>query len=450
MFNDDVKINLFDTAKQPSIPKIGAWNMVLILTSLILMIGGSYNVINKKFFGSELLSEKSPAVIKSKQINGSNLSRSQPHRINLLIKQNDRAVYTGAGADSENGFIDNIWSYSANELIEQLTMIGGVANSELTAEDIADLTDTLRQLASQGEIAIPAISAYLDTMDDIDYQSFAGNHKSAYRSLRLALIDTLHRIGGNEAEEIFFNTLKKTRIPLELLQLGRYLNEFDSNRYKNEIIRVSRQVFNSVTDDGIDGHDVGPLFQLFHDNGGEEIVSELEQVSQLKWGQYASVALAELPHSTGIPSLVRLVDNAPGTFSADFALQMLAQHAENPDAQSALIESIRKNDIPDSLWPKLTQLIAGTYTIRMEDPRDDSANSDNAPLSVERLVSFTPGGGQTLYGVYTPSAHFSSEQIEQRMQLIEAMLDASSDPAQKNALYEAYDRLASMLTSISP
>ncbi|WMC10521.1 hypothetical protein PU634_15800 [Oceanimonas pelagia] len=331
-------------------------------------------------------------------------------------------------------------SLTASGLLEQLTLWQYQQVNTLSADDIRQINKELTQLASLGESAIPVIHQYLNSGQDVDFQAFGNGQNLSQPSLRLALFEVLHRIGGDEAEFIWAESLGSTSIPQEIAVLGKYLEERAPGYYRSDIITAAREAFYLATDEGIGGRDAGPLFQAFKSYGDSALVPELEQVSQLKWGQYAAVALAGLPDGQGIPSLARQVQGAsPTDLSARFALQMLAQQADHPDAQQALLGSLQQQLIQDYLWPEMAGLLAGTYHIQIAAPSNAVHPTTARLRSTKKMTSLTPGGGQRLYGMHYFQTTLSEEQLLPRLRLIEAMYQETSNPKAKRALEQAYD-----------
>jgi hypothetical protein len=336
--------------------------------------------------------------------------------------------------------------YTAEELIDQLSAIQYRDHSELSAEDINNIQQILEQLSQQGEDGLAAIKRYIKSNDNVDFHAFNMGDKLAYSTLRLALFDVLHQIGGKKAESIWFNSLKGNNDPVEISMLSRYLEDYAPGHYKQYILNTVRKALSLALADSIDGKDAGPLFQILQDYGDESVLADLEQSPQLWWGEYASVVLAKLPDGIGISSLARMVKNAsPLDMGARFALQMLAQSAQYPEAQAALIESIGNNQMPAELWPEFAQLISGTYQIQMENPKGAGQQPSLAPISsVGQMISFTPGGGQMLYGLHYITPNLTPVQIEERIQLVVDLLDITSNPAAVAALEESYGMLLSI------
>lgn len=339
------------------------------------------------------------------------------------------------------------WAHSSEELIKWLSAPGYREKTVLTPNDISELHQYLDELTRQREEAIPAIYDFLKSKADVDFTAFKGGKKSRYASLRLALFDVLRRIGSVEAESIWFDVLQETNQPLEIATLGRYLEEQSPGAYRKDILKAAQNTFLLVSDDGINGMDTGPIFQVFQDYGDRSLLTDLEQASLLRWGNYASVAMANLPDGIGIPSLRRIVHDTPsGNLSARFALEMLAHHAEHPGAQATLIDGVRENQIPDYLWHEFAQIISGAYQIQMENPHKNTINKSNYEgnlrvTSVRKMTSFGSGGGQVLYGLRLSSVNLSPELAAQRLDFVAKLLDETSNPTAIQALEEAYEML---------
>jgi hypothetical protein len=273
-----------------------------------------------------------------------------------------------------------------------------------------------------------------------------GIEKLEYPSLRLALFDVLHRIGGNGAEAIWFEELRATTNPLEIKTLGRYLDEYRPGLYDGEILSSARDALSLATTKGNSGQDIAPLFQVFEDYGDSSLIPELERVPEMWWGRYAAVTLAGLPGGAGLSSLRdRLALDSPQTnLGARFALQMLAQSADQPEAQAALLETVRQQQVPDALWREIAWMIAGTYQVQLDNPKADTPNSHRRSStatvhSVNKFISFGPAGDQLLFGVRYTRPQLTEQQLTPRLELIETLLSETTSPAARQALEQAFN-----------
>ncbi|WP_107852372.1 hypothetical protein [Oceanimonas marisflavi] len=341
---------------------------------------------------------------------------------------------------------------SASELLEQLTLWQYQQVNTLSADDIRQIQMNLTQLASLGESAIPVIYQYLNSGQDVDYLLLGNSRHLDQPTLRLALFDVLHRIGGDDAETIWAGELERTASPREIAALGQYLDEQAPGLYREDIVNAAKDAMALASMDGGNGENMGPLFQVLQAYGDENVLTDLESVRPLWWGKYASVALASLPDGIGIPGLVNGVVDSPKThLGSRFALQMLAQSAEYPEAQIALINSTREQQIPDRLWQEFAWMIAGTYRFQIEEPNTGAQAIYQGAIpipvhSIRKYITFSPGGGQVLYGVRYATPQLTSEQIMPRLDFIETLLSETSSPAAVQALEQAYEMVWSVYT----
>ncbi|UTW12194.1 hypothetical protein [Marinobacterium rhizophilum] len=362
----------------------------------------------------------------------------------------ENGFVSGGGLSSipEDGYDDSFGANVIEKIIVQLALFQQREGWTLLPGDVADALRALDRLVAQGVIAIPAIRGYL--RDSTDSSAAGGGfEQTGYASLRLALFDVLRQIGGKQAEAIWYEELRATDNPVEIEALGRYLEEQAPGLYRRDVVTAARDAFDVATDDGVHGLDIGPLFQVFKDYGDESLVDDLSQVSQLRWGQYAAVTLAGLPGGVGISSLTRWVEGAsPRNASAAFALKILAQSADYPEAQVALLNGLRDGQISEAHWPEFAKLLAGTYRIQLEPPSrgytswGQEIDNVQAPVLRSRTYSSrTPGGGQVLYGVESAAPVLLPEQAESRMELIEALLGETQSPIARRELERAFETI---------
>ena len=144
------------------------------------------------------------------------------------------------------------------------------------------------------------------------------------------------------------------------------------------------------------------------------------------------MTLAGLPDGQGIPALVEQAQNPTGG-SRMFALQLLAQDAaQYPDAAAPLIEQARSGQIPERTWSRIAMGLAGDqYQIGM--PPELSALGSTLPgLKTYHIES----GNQNFYSLPL-NANLPSDQISQRLALIDQLLASASSPAAVEALQNA-------------
>lgn len=371
-------------------------------------------------------------------------SEAQPTIQSAPIRTVTRSPYLVSSPTHEADYSSTLSSLPASELLEQLALWQYHQVNTLSADDIHQIQRDLTQLATLGESAIPAIYQYLNSSQDVDFEYFDNSRHLNQPTLRLALFEVLHRIGVDEAETIWAGELDRTSSPREIAALSRYLDHQAPGAYRESIVAAARQALSLASEDGINGEDAGPLFLVLQEQGNAELADELASVSQLRWGQYAAVALAGLPDGKGITSLVQQVQDAtPSNLSARFALQILAQQADYPEAQMALFAGIQQGLIPDYLWPDIAAQLSGTYHIQIAHPA--TARSRGQIRSTTTMTSLTPGGGQVLHGVHFFHTTLSEEQQFERLRLIESMHEQVTAPAAKRALEQAYDTLISAM-----
>jgi hypothetical protein len=270
---------------------------------------------------------------------------------------------------------------------------------------------TLKQLAEQGAAAAPAIGAFLDRFEDIDFGP-DGAAKLGYASLRLGLLDVLVQIGSPEAVELSFQTLQKTGDAQEIAFLTKGLEkQLPQEQLRPAALATASEALTQALNGDWDGRSVSPLFEVLQKYGDQSVVDLLEQ-SARKWNYYSTLALAGLADGAGIPALIRLAqDPASKEFgNGDLALRPLAQAAmQYPEARAALVEQVRLNQIPDSAWRTVADSLAGNY------------------------LQY----GNQIFGITAPSPGWTSDLIGQRIALIDQLLAATSNVAGRQALLNA-------------
>jgi hypothetical protein len=344
----------------------------------------------------------------------------------------------------------HVQSGAANKAIDRLASLQQQPDWTLMDTKIAQATQDLEMLVELGDVAIPGIRSYLRNTSGIDATADGAIKGIGFGSLRLALFDVLRRIGSNQAEAIWYDELRRSQTPAEIEALGNYLSQTSPGFYDYDILRKARGTFAQLAEESIEPQDAGPLFRVFNSYGDAGLVSDLENISRLRWGKYGAVTLARLPGGAGIGSLSRWAGEGPtGNTSSDFALRILAQSAEYPEAGETLINSVVSDRISDANWPEFAQLIAGTYHIQLDPPlkgvtsRQEGAPNSNIVKTTE-YIALTPGGGQVLYGLFTGAPVLAPKQVVARLDLIEALLSQAKSPVAQRELNKALDTLWSL------
>ena len=99
------------------------------------------------------------------------------------------------------------------QLVTSLSQLD-VGHGPITAEQAGAWKQTLQQLADQKGAAIPAIREFLEKNLDINFDAEADRKMMGASSLRLALLDTMQKIGGPEAMEVSLQMMQTTADPV--------------------------------------------------------------------------------------------------------------------------------------------------------------------------------------------------------------------------------------------
>jgi hypothetical protein len=324
-------------------------------------------------------------------------------------------------------------SPQTRQLVASLTNLD-LSHGPITREQAQQWKEGLQALTQHGAAAVPAIRQFLEQNQDLNFAAVSGGGQMGQPSVRTALIDALQQIGGPEATALMLQTLQTTALPSEIALLARNLEQQAPGQYRQETLNAVNEVLAMAEKGQLAGWDVGALFQVLQNHGDATTAAALAQL-QSKWTYYATMALAGLPGGEGVPSLIHQVQDATSGAGAKgtLALQMLAQvAAEYPDAGAALIEQARHNQIPDSAWRKIAAGLAGDqYQI-------------GTPAELSTLASQLPGlktyhielGNQNFYSLPL-NPNLPTDQISQRLALIDQLLALASSPAAVEALKNA-------------
>jgi len=319
------------------------------------------------------------------------------------------------------------------QLVANLTQLE-LASGGLTAEQAEQWKAGLRVLVQQGSSAVPAIGEFLE--QNLDGDVGAGS-LLGYPSIRAGLLDALQQINGPEAQALMLQTLQTTSIPAEIARLARYLEQEGPGQFREDITTAVRETLAQAAAGQLRGWYVGPLFQVLESYGDANVVADLEK-STAKWNYYSALALANLPSGEGIPSLIRLAQEAPSSTTRGVALEALSQVAvQYPQASAALVELARAGKLSERNWIAAAAALGGErYFIR-------DTGGDNPPVP--------EGSGVKSYHLESSNQNFYSapawggmsiEQINQRLAIIDQLLAVSSSATVTQALEKARASLA--------
>jgi hypothetical protein len=293
-------------------------------------------------------------------------------------------------------------------------------NGGITPQKAEELKRSFKELAEQGVAAVPAIREYLDRFQDIDFDGLGAGKLVGYSSLRIGLLDALGQIGGPEATELSLQMLQKTGDALEIGFLAKVLEkQLPPEQFRQAALSAATDALAQASNAKSDGRSLTPLFEVLQKYGDESVVGVLEQ-AVAKWKYPATLVLAGMPDGAGIPALIRLAQDpairASGT--GDYALRPLAQAAmQYPEARAALVDQARLNQIPETAWPTLAASLTGNY------------------------IQY----GNQLFSTTAPTIVWTSDQINQRIGIIDQLLTVTSSAGGQQALQKARATLVGRL-----
>lgn len=326
---------------------------------------------------------------------------------------------------------------------------GNATGNRLSHESLAEIQRSLRTLSELGPAASPDIRKFLNSGEDILFKDQTGKEGFGFPSLRLALIEILSQLEDDEdAELAFLEVLHSTMEPMEIAAVSLHLEEFAPDYYRHEILNATQNALFAADSTGLEGRNVGPLFQVLQKYSDEDVVATLEEVPPLWWGQYASIALANLSDGKGIPGLIKTLQSSDPhkNLHSRFALKMLAQAAtDHVHAGNVLAETVGNNIIPEYLWPEIAALAAGTRRFHIGDPNSPIKDDFVKPISVNKNIAYTPGGYQVTYSALYPVTSLTMEKTELHLSLLDELLSKTSNPIAIQSLEQMHIMLTNAL-----
>jgi len=317
------------------------------------------------------------------------------------------------------------------QLVNSLSQLE-VGHGPITAEQAGAWKQSLQQLAEQKEAAIPAIREFLEKNVDINFDAEADRKLMGASSLRLALLDTLQRIGGPESLGVSMEMLQTTADPLEIATLTKYLEQTDPGKYRDAALNAAREALNVAAAGKWDGRDISPLLEILKQFGGPAAAEDLQKLGKT-WFNYTPLVLASLPDGSGVPALIQWA-NSPESSAAsgnDIYLRMLAQTSpQYTEAFDTLLKQAAANRVPGNAWAGIAAAIGGS-TLELANPTFESV-SPLASRSETRKYHIAVGNQNFLD--LPPPDNMPAEQVATRLQLVDRLLASTSDPRAVQAL----------------
>ncbi len=302
----------------------------------------------------------------------------------------------------------------------------GQGTEPLTPAQAAAWLTNLDNVIKAGAGSIPAIAEFLK-VEDTPFFSPENQQLLGFGCAREALLDALARVGGEQAVTVMAEVLATTASPREVAMLASILESAAPGRYREQAVSAARESLAMAVEGHLESFDVAPLFEVLQLFGGVEVMADLERAAS-HWGQYATLALGELPDGAGVPALLRIADVNPngGPNAARFeSLQMIAQLASsNDEARTSLLALARADKLPAHIWPYLAGPLAG------EHARLENTMLDTRPVMPEDkrtgTVHIVSGNQNLVWG--RSEGEISPAEIQRQRSLVDELALITKDP----------------------
>lgn len=301
----------------------------------------------------------------------------------------------------------------ARQLMAMLTSLN--TNGPLSADDVQKWKESLQQLVRQGASSVPTIKDYLAQNMDVSFAGVPGADQLGYASLRAGLLNALGQIGGPEATSALLQTLQSTPFPADVAQIAATLQQQSPGQYDGDIMTAVRAQLTQASADQLGNANVGPLFQLLGAAAanGTDVSADLTQYAS-KWPYYASIELANLPNGTGLPALLQMAQDTPGSGQIA-ALQALAQLAPgNSQVAAALVNLAQQGQLSDAALSQLAPYLAG---------RENQLGSVDNPSGTTSQGLHIANGNQDFSAADLLNS-LSPSQVNARISIIDQLLQA--------------------------
>jgi len=189
-------------------------------------------------------------------------------------------------------------------ILDELAHLKVSTNQPLAMRRVIAL---LEQLTDAGPTALPAISQFLDTGNDVAYETGGRAPRDvqgivaalAPVTLRFGLFNVVRRIGGDDAEAILATSLGKTFRGVELAYLTELIEQLAPGRYRNPALSSAK----SLLATGVSGTDRDYLFSVLKRFGDDSYVATAQGQLVMADGKVDRSALRYLQQTIGDKSV---------------------------------------------------------------------------------------------------------------------------------------------------
>ena len=238
-------------------------------------------------------------------------------------------------------------------------------------------------------------------------------------SLRVGLIETLERIGGEVAEASLLELLQVTGRGVEIALAAQTLESMAPGQYTEEVLAAARELLNeplkSEDDIGVDTETRAYLFRLLNDFGDETYLEQAKTQLIFEDGRLDRDALAYVMENEGEDAMESVFNAFQNSDVLDLADRLaLAQRG---------LEFIGSNENANEMFFSL-----------MRDPQ--------LPNTLKEALAQGLAVGNSLVLANPPT---SPEAIKTRMQVLETIRIDIADAKVRAAITQASDQLQSLL-----
>ncbi len=389
----------------------------MVIASLLLMMAGGVVIwmsaspsVAKN--AAETLVGRSPIKQENRTLDAEREDPA-PRKSPAVSVERADTIPPGPASEASRRMIRSVWDL-------------GQGTAPLTPAQSAAWLENLDAVTKAGAVSIPAIAEFLKEAA-VPYFSPENRQLLGFDSAREALLDALARMGGPEAISVMAGELATTASPREVAMLASSLESLAPGQYRGQAVSAARESLAMAVEGHLESFDVAPLFEVLQLFGGVEVLGDLERAAS-HWGQYATLALGELPDGAGLPALLRIADvNPDGSPNAarSQSLQAIAQLASsNGEARSSLVALARAERLPAHIWPYLARPLSGERA-RLENTMLDTraAMPEDNRTGTVHIVS---GNQNLVWG--RSQGEISPAEIQRQRSLVDELALVTKDP----------------------
>ena len=146
-------------------------------------------------------------------------------------------------------------------------MLGEIQPAELTPEKADEWKRHLEEVIEEGKAAVPVLEAYLDSNENVRFDTGSATNLLGEPTLRIALLKVLFDIPTPDNIRLQEKVLQTTTDPQEVALLARQLEQQEPGEHYRSIIQASRKALQEANNSQFGAGDTTPLVKILEGYG---------------------------------------------------------------------------------------------------------------------------------------------------------------------------------------